>query len=98
MVPVLLPCPLHRRSPSFSASGSAPFGTGTQCSSRFIVQLLRLKYGYERVLCPLHLPGPARSEAMADARSPARRIGLALLQRPLGRAHVQVLPGQGPRR
>eukprot|EP00741_Cyanophora_paradoxa_P012677 tig00020616_g12247.t2 len=36
MVPVLLPCPLHRRSPSFSASGSAPFGTGTQCSSRFI--------------------------------------------------------------
>eukprot|EP00741_Cyanophora_paradoxa_P007925 tig00000133_g7666.t2 len=27
---------LHRRSPSFSASGSAPFGTGTQCSSRFI--------------------------------------------------------------
>eukprot|EP00741_Cyanophora_paradoxa_P011630 tig00020563_g11237.t1 len=51
MVPVLLPCPLHRRSPSFSASGSAPFGTGTQCSSRFIVQLLRLKYGYERVLC-----------------------------------------------
>eukprot|EP00741_Cyanophora_paradoxa_P023713 tig00021616_g22906.t2 len=95
MVPVLLPCPLHRRSPSFSASGSAPFGTGTQCSSRFIVQLLRLKYGYERVLCPLHLPGPPGSEAMADARSPARRIGLALLQRPLGRAHVQVLPGQG---
>eukprot|EP00741_Cyanophora_paradoxa_P014504 tig00020801_g13988.t1 len=36
---------------------------------------------------------PLGSEAMADARSPARRIGLALLQRSLGRAHVQVLPG-----
>eukprot|EP00741_Cyanophora_paradoxa_P018570 tig00021070_g17929.t1 len=44
----------------------------------------------------LTLRAPPGSEAMADARVPALRIGLALLQRILGGLRLQVSPARGP--